>query len=75
MKQSVNKEILFPNIEIELILNNEKYKDLGTVLGTSTMSIHRRMRGEVDWDLGEIKKLCAHFKKDAHYLFGIEISQ
>ena len=49
--------------------NGETYQNLADILHTSVSSVSRRMNGDVDWSLGEVKAICEHYGKSYYDLF------
>ena len=62
-------EVKYPNLLAEMARRGEGQKALAKLLGMSLSSISRRLRGEVDWNIGEIKTICKHFGMDYNQLF------
>ncbi|MBR5835551.1 MAG: hypothetical protein IKY66_05240 [Bacteroidales bacterium] len=63
------KVINYPALAGIMASNGETYQSLADLLGTSTSAISRRMKGEVDWSLHEVKAICEHYEKSYYELF------
>lgn len=63
------KVIHFPALMGIMASNGETYQTLADLLGTSTSAISRRMNGDVDWSLHEVKVICEHYGKSYYELF------
>jgi DNA-binding Xre family transcriptional regulator len=56
------QEILFQNIKSSLAPNISFVHDLSELLGISYDSAYRRIRGQKDLTLEELKQICAHYR-------------
>ena len=63
-------EIVYPNIETELISRQMHYSDLARAVGLSNMQMYRRLRGLSNWQLIEVMRVCKFFDHpDVNILF------
>lgn len=63
------KVIHYPALLGIMASSGETYQSLADLLGTSTSAISRRMNGDVDWSLHEVKAICEHYGKSYYDLF------
>lgn len=63
------KVIHFPALMGIMASNGETYQTLADLLGISASAISRRMNGDVDWSLHEVKAICEHYGKSYYELF------
>lgn len=61
--------IKYPGLVGIMASRGETYQTLADVLNTSTSAISRRMNGDVDWSLGEVKAICEFYEKSYYELF------
>lgn len=64
-----SKKVLYPYILTEMMLKGESRAELAKELKMSTSALSRRLNGEVDWTLTEIKNICVHYNKKPDELF------
>lgn len=62
--------VIYPGLEAKRAYNGETTHDIAQILGMSVDSARRRLRGETEFDLGDIKKLMKHYKSTFEELFG-----
>lgn len=65
----VAKKIKYPNLKFVMLKHNEKNIDVIKLIGSSYFKFGRKMSGELEWTLSEVKTLCEHYGKDYYYLF------
>lgn len=63
------KNVLYPGLAAEMARNGDTYASLGNAVNLSEYTIWRRMCGKVEWNIGEINAICAHYQKDYKDLF------
>jgi predicted transcriptional regulator len=63
------KKIKYPELVGEMAKRGETQKFIAKLLELDVSSVSRRLSGEIEWSIGEIDKLCEHFKKDYYELF------
>lgn len=61
--------IRYPGLVGIMAARGETYQSLADILHTSVSSVSRRMNGDVDWSLGEVKAICEHYGKSYYDLF------
>ena len=55
-------ESIFPNIDSELNKRNMHYRDLARIAEISDLQMYRRLRGQTNWRLVEVMKICRFFE-------------
>ena len=65
----MKKFTVFPEIELEMRKRGETQKDLSRILGIAVSQVCRRLKGEVQWSIGDIEVLTLHYNKDFWELF------
>jgi hypothetical protein len=61
---------IFPEVVNQIKKHNETLQDVAEVLGLNYASqITRRLRGEVEWTIGDVEILCKHYDMDFWELF------
>lgn len=63
------KQVVYPALAGIMASRGETHQDLGDVLGLSSSAISRRMSGEVEWCISEVKKVCEYYGKSYYDLF------
>lgn len=66
------KKTLYPYIIAEMTIHGETREELAEVLEMTKTALCRRLLGDIDWSLSEIRKVCIHYKKPPEELFNIE---
>ena len=69
------QEILFQDIKTKLPPNISFVHDLSELLGISYDSAYRRIRGEKELSLEELKSICLHYKVSVDSLFNFKSNQ
>lgn len=65
----MTKTIKYPGLSAEMARRGETQEKLAEILGLSRPTVNMKLSGKIDWSIGEIEKLCEHFKKDYYQLF------
>lgn len=61
---------IFPEVVNQIKKHNETLQDVADILGLNYASqITRRLRGEVEWTIGDVEILCKHYDMDFWELF------
>lgn len=61
---------VYPNLEKKLSERGLDYRDLARVIDVSELGTYRRMRGDTEWKLPEVMKICKFLCcKNASQLF------
>ena len=61
---------IYPNLNHQMVANNISPEMLADRLSITVDEIVRKMKGEIDWTLTEVVKICILLKTvDAEYLF------
>ena len=60
---------MYEEIKNQMILHNEKQKDIAKLLGLDISQICRKLKGEVAWTIGDIEILCKRYNMDFWKLF------
>lgn len=63
------KEIKYPELLAEMGRRGESQKCLAVLLQLNQATISRKLSGESDWTITEIKKVCDYYNKDFYQLF------
>lgn len=63
------KTVNYPGLAGVMASNGDTYQTLADVLHTSSSAICRRMSGEVEWSITEVKRLCEYYGKSYYDLF------
>ena len=63
------KKVMFPEIELEMEKRGETRQDLAKLLELDVSQISRKLRGEIQWSIGDIEVLIAHYCRDFYELF------
>lgn len=61
--------ILFPEIEAEMIRRNETQQDIANLLKLDRTQVSRKLKGTIQWTIGDIEVLTNHYQKDFWELF------
>lgn len=61
--------ILFPEIEAEMIRRGETQQDLANLLDLDRTQITRKLKGDIQWTIGDVEILTHHYNKDYWELF------
>jgi hypothetical protein len=69
------QEVLFQMIKAKLPSNISFVHDLSELLGISYDSAYRRIRGEKELSLAELKAICHHYDVSIDTLFGMQSTQ
>ena len=67
--------IIYPYLKAEMAFYGHRAEDLGQVLGLKAEAVRKRLRGEVNFTLPEIDKICKFYGKTFEELFGSEPQQ
>lgn len=59
----------YSRIIMELYNREETQKELGIILGISSVAFRKKMLGEIQWKKREIDTLCKHFNLTYEELF------
>lgn len=62
-------KVLYPNLRAEMARKGMTQTDLGRILNISTVAVHMRLSGQIQWRIEEIGKVLDFFGKDFDYLF------
>lgn len=65
----VAKKGIYPELSAEMARHGEKYQELCVVLGIGKAAFSKKISGETEWKIKEIKALCNHYKKPFEILF------
>ena len=65
----MKKEVKYPKLAAEMAKNGESQIVLAKVLGTTVVTVCRKMSGKSLWTIEDIDAICEHYKKDYHELF------
>lgn len=52
---------IYPNLIREMMSRNITAATIASVIEVSTSAVYRRLRGETDWKLPEVIRLCQFF--------------
>ena len=52
---------MFPEIAAEMKRRGETQKDLAKLLQLDVSQISRKLRGEVQWTIGDVEVICLHY--------------
>ena len=52
---------MYPEIQKEMNRRGETQSDLAKLLGLDVSQISRKLRGEIQWTLGDAEVLCLHY--------------
>lgn len=63
------KNVLYPHLLAEIAKNGELQKDIAELLSIGTSTVCRKIKGQADWTISEIKTLCRHYGKPFEVLF------
>lgn len=63
------KRVMYPGLVAVMASRGETHASLGKVLNLSTSAVTRRISGETEWSLGEIRTICNHYRKSYYELF------
>lgn len=63
------KKVKYPKLAAAIASKGENQQDIANILSLSVPTVNRRLSGEKEWTIGEIQKLCKHYKKDYYELF------
>lgn len=63
------KRVEYPGLVAVMASRGDTHASLADVLDISTSAVSRRISGEVEWSLGEIRTICNHYKKSYYELF------
>ena len=55
------KKVMYPEIQKEMNRRGETQSDLAKLLGLDVSQISRKLRGEIQWTLGDAEVLCLHY--------------
>ena len=53
----------------EIKNNKETIESVASLIGISKITFSRKLKGNPNWKMDEIDKLCSHFKKNYYELF------
>lgn len=59
----------YANLRAEIARNGDTLNTLSEVLGVSVGSISKRLSGDIEWTISEIKILCDRYNKSFEELF------
>lgn len=60
---SFKQNPLYPNLESELLKCGVTKKELAKALGFSSVALYKRLTGEVEFTLNEVRIVCAYLEK------------
>lgn len=63
------KQIKYPELVGEMAKRGDTQKSLAQLLGITYASVCRRLSGKSEWTIGDVDKICEHYKKDYYELF------
>lgn len=63
------KHVKYPGLASIMASHGDTQTSLAGTLGISVSAVNRRMSGEVEWSLGEIKAICEYYEKSYYELF------
>lgn len=63
------KKVIYPQLLAEISKNGDLQKDIANLLSIGTSTVCRKINGQVDWKMSEIKILCQHYGKNFEVLF------
>ena len=62
-------EYKYPKIFAEMIVNRISIEDMAKILGMGKQTLVYKLKGESEWTIDEIEKVCIYFGKDYYDLF------
>lgn len=62
-------KVMFPNLVAEMARNGENQRVIAELLGLNYTTISKKLNGQIGWSIGEVEKICEHYKKDYYKLF------
>lgn len=63
------KQVRFPGLVAMMASRGDTQETLAKVMHMSKSAISRRLTGEVEWSLGEVKAICTHYNAGYYELF------
>lgn len=63
------KKVPYPELAAEIAKSGELQSDIAKLLSIGQATACRKINGQTDWTLSEIKILCTHYKKSFEDLF------
>lgn len=60
---TVKKNPLYPNLEAELMRCGVTKKELAKVLGFGRLALYKRLTGDIEFSLNEVRIVCAYLEK------------
>lgn len=63
------KFVLFPEIAAEMARRGETHEDLAKLLELDRTQVTRKLKGEIEWSIGDIEVMVLHYDSDFHTLF------
>lgn len=63
------KKQIYPNLKAEMARRGYTNDDLGKIIGVKGGAVSLKLRGERDFDILEVKKICQHFDMSFEQLF------
>ena len=63
------KQVKFPKLLAMMASRGDTQETLAEIIHVSKSAISRRMSGEVEWSLGEVKAICTHYGVGYYDLF------
>lgn len=71
----MEKFVLFPEIVAEMERRGETQSDLARILQLDRSQVGRKLKGEIQWSIGDIEVLTLHYNKDFWELFRKNIKE
>lgn len=71
----MEKFVLFPEIVSEMKRRGETQSDLARILQLDVSQVCRKLKGEVQWTIGDIEVMTLHYNKDFWELFRKNIKE
>ena len=62
-------KVKYPALVALMASRGETQESLGEVMHLSKSAISRRLTGEVEWSLGEVKTICTYYGKSYYDIF------
>lgn len=63
------KSVKYPALVALMASRGETQESLGEVMHLSKSAISRRLSGEVEWSLGEVRAICYHYGRSYYEIF------
>ena len=69
MKRRSTYDFKYPKIVAEMIVDGKTFEELAKIFGMSKQTLVYKLKGESEWTIDEIEKVCIYFGKDYYDLF------